>query len=321
VDQVRVDPTIPLAYVPDVEFARAAGRPLLLDAVRPQGRLDGEPEGPRPAVLYIGEPWVRGVRSRDPWLHAYLATHGFFAATCDVRSFTEAPFPAQLHDVKAAIRWLRASAAAYGVDPDRIGVWGVSIAATLAALVGLTGDSGNPELEGDVGQPAHRAYSTRAQAVVWASGAADFPRQWAEKPGLRDQLARAFGGPLDGHPGRARLAHLASPLHHVRHARDGGGQPPPFLLLHGTRDETTPLAPAAAFCTALGAAGGEVELVPLLGRRHNWTGLVDNPDETWRYWDMAPMALPFFIRHLRPRAPGATTRCGRPRRDPEDPSP
>jgi acetyl esterase/lipase len=88
--------------------------------------------------------------------------------------------------------------------------------------------------------------------------------------------------------------------------------PPPFLLLHGTRDETVPFEPAVQLRGALRAAGGEAELVPLLGRYHNWTGLVENPDERWRYWDLAPMALPFWIRHLRPwgvNVPGAAREC------------
>src|SRR6266508_6690739 len=146
--EVKVDPTFPVERLEGIEFACPGGRPLLLDAVYPAGRLHGEADGPRPVVLHVGEPWLKGVRSADPWYHAYLATHGFFAATCDVRSFAEAPFPAQLHDAKAAVRWLRANASAYAIDPARIGVWGESIAATLAALVGLTGDRAVPELEG-----------------------------------------------------------------------------------------------------------------------------------------------------------------------------
>jgi acetyl esterase/lipase len=277
-----------------VPFAQVDGRPLLLDAVYPAGRLHGEPEGPRPVVLHVGEPWIKGARSADPWFHRYFATHGFFAATCDVRSFAEAPFPAQLHDVKAAIRWLRAHAGTYGIDPERIGIWGESIAATLAALAGLTGDSGVPELEGDVGSPGH---SSGVQAVVWASGGADFPRKWAEKRWQRGQLTQVFGAPVDEKP---ELARLASPLYHARRLGSCGPPPPPCLLLHGTRDETTPFDPAMLLCEALRAAGGEAELVPLLGRYHNWTGLVENAEEHWRYWDMAPMALPFFIKHLRP---------------------
>jgi acetyl esterase/lipase len=180
--EVKVDPTFPVERLEGIEFACPEDRPLLLDAVYPAAALHGDSEGPRPVVLHVGEPWVEGVRSTDPWYHAYFATHGFFAASCDVRSFAEAPFPAQLHDVKAALRWLRANASTYGIDVDHIGVWGESIAATLAALAGLTGDCAVPELEGDSAPAGYAAYSTAVQAVLWASGGADFPRHWAEKP-------------------------------------------------------------------------------------------------------------------------------------------
>jgi acetyl esterase/lipase len=297
--EVKVDPTFAVQRLEGVEFGRPAGRPLLLDAVHPANQLHGEAEGPRPVILHVGEPWVNGRRSADPWYHAYFATHGFFAVSCDVRSFAEAPFPAQLHDAKAAIRWLRASADTLRIDPDRVGIWGESIAATLDALIGLTGDSGDPTLEGDDGPPAHSSHSSAVQAVLWASGGADFPGQWAAKRWQRAQLVQVFGGPVDEH---LELAQLGSPLHHARTRAPGAPPPPPFLLLHGTRDETTPFEPALQLRDALRAASGEAELVPLLGRYHNWTGLLENADEHWRYWDLAPMALPFWIRHLRPSA-------------------
>jgi acetyl esterase/lipase len=108
-------------------------------------------------------------------------------------------------------------------------------------------------------------------------------------------FARLFGGPG---PQRHDLMGLASPLTHVRPGA------PPFLLMHGTRDETTPFEQAAALHAALVAAGAEAQLVPLLGRYHNGTGRVENPDDPWRYWELAPMALPFFVKHLR-RWPGS----------------
>jgi acetyl esterase/lipase len=303
--EVKADATFPVERLVAVEFAHPGSRPLLLDAVYPAGTLHAEPDGPRPVIVHAGEPWVKGQRSADPWYHAYFATHGFFAASCDVRAFAEAPFPAQLHDVKAALRWLRANAGIYGIDPDRIGIWGESIAATLAALVGLTGDSGVPELEGYSGSDAHAGYSTAVQAVVWASGGADFPRQWAGKRWQHAQLTQLLGGPANE---RLELAQRASPLHYARSRAPGTRPPPPFLLLHGTRDETTPFEPAVQLRDALRTVGADAELVPLLGRYHNWTGLVENPDERWRYWDLAPMALPFWIKHLRPCVCEATAR-------------
>ena len=305
VPEVRIDPTIPVERACAVEFARAGGRALRLDAVFPAGRLPDESAGPRPAVLMAGSPWTDGLRPRGSWLQPYLATHGFVAVGCDLRPFAEAPFPAQLHDVKAAIRWLRANAPAYGIDPDRIGAWGASIGATLAALAGLTGDSGNPELEGG---PSGPGASSAVQAVVWASGGADFVRQWAEQRGQRDRLAQVFGGPVDA---LSEMARLASPLHQARRRGPGAPPPPPFLVLHGTRDATTPFEPAGLLCEALRAAGGAAELVPLLGRGHTWTSRGEDPDDDGRYWDLAPMALPFLVKHLRSARPPRATAARR----------
>ena len=131
---VRIDDSVPLKHIFGVQYGEADGQPLLLDAVYPED----ERETPRPAVIYVhGGGWYEGTRE-DGWMSPYLATHGFFAVSIDYRLSGEAPFPAQIHDVKAAIRWLRAHAQIYRVAADRIGIWGDSAGAHLAALAGLT---------------------------------------------------------------------------------------------------------------------------------------------------------------------------------------
>lgn len=102
-----IDDSMALISLPDVRFGEAHGRALLLNAVFPRG----DPQQPRPAVIFIDlAGWYESSRE-DGWFSPYLATHGFFAANIDVRVRGEATFPAQLHDVKAAVRWLRANAA------------------------------------------------------------------------------------------------------------------------------------------------------------------------------------------------------------------
>jgi hypothetical protein len=115
-----------------------------------------------------------------------------------------------------------------------------------AALAGVTGDSGVPELEGAFGSPG---YSSRVQAVVWCSGFADFFRPGGEVRYDNEWTARLFGG-LSGSALAAErdLLRLASPLHHV------GPGAPPFLFLHGTRDETTRFEQAVVLYEEIGRA-------------------------------------------------------------------
>ncbi|MGH2370417.1 MAG: prolyl oligopeptidase family serine peptidase, partial [Chloroflexota bacterium] len=134
-------------------------------------------------------------------------------------------------------------------------------------------------------------YSSRVQAVVWCSGVADFLRLRAGMRRDSEVLVRLFGGPLAE---REDLMRVASPVYYV------GPTSPPFLLVHGTVDETTPFEQAVVLYETLVAAGVEAELVSLMGRYHNWTGQIEVPGDAWRYWELAPMALPFFVRHLRP---------------------
>lgn len=278
---VRIDDSVPLKRIFGVQYGEADGQPLLLDAVYP----GDEREMPRPAVIYVhGGGWYEGTRE-DDWMSPYLATHGFFAVGIDYRLSGEAPFPAQIHDVKAAIRWLRAHAQVYNITPDRIGVWGDSAGAHLAALAGLTGDL--PELEGASGSPG---YSSRVQAVAWCSGASDFLRTGGSMQYDEPVLVQLFGGTVAE---KKNLMRQASPVYHV------GPDSPPFLIVHGTLDETVPFEQAMVLYEALVAAGVEAQLVPLVGRYHNWTGQIEVPDGAWRYWELAPMALPFFVKHLR----------------------
>ena len=302
-NEVRIDPDIPVERLAGVQFGEANGRPLLLDAVFPAGKLPGEPPGPRPAVVHVhGGGWAYGTRA-DDWATPYLATHGFFAVSIDYRLSGEAPFPAQLHDVKAAIRWLRANAHRYSIDPARIGIWGGSAGAHLAALAGATGDSGQPELEGDSGSAG---YSSRVQAVVWVSGASDFLRRGRLIQPHNELIVQLFGGPPGGTVAdKADLLRLASPVAHVTRSA------PPFLLLHGTEDETTDFEQAAVLYEALVAHGVEATLVPLPGRYHNWTGRPEHPHgvpNRERHWEAVLMALPFWVNHLRPWSRATTNR-------------
>jgi acetyl esterase/lipase len=198
-----------------------------LDLYLPQGK--GEP----PLVIWIhGGAWQYGTRA-DPPLGPVQA--GYAMASVDFQPAGTAVFPAQIHDIKAAIRFLRARADEYGYDTDRIAVWGTSSGGHLAALAGTTG--GNPQLEGSLGEYA--GVDSGVQAVIDFFGPTDLLTilKQSTPHGLSVRvpaLQRLLGGSPDA-PGVRELARLASPVHHV----DGGS--PPLLILHGVQDNQVPI--------------------------------------------------------------------------------
>ena len=221
-----------------------------------------------------------------PWLNPLLASHGFVTASVTYRLSRFAPFPAQIHDAKAAIRWLRAHAATYSVDPERIGVWGDSSGGHLAALLGTS--YGVPELEGATGSPDQASH---VQAVVARCAPSDFTRF---HPGDEDEPGslfwQLFGGPASEHED---LARLASPTTHV-----GRMTLPPFLVVHGSEDEIVPYEQAEFLVDRLHAHRADVTLRTILGGHHN---MLPDPDMPWSdtpWTDLGYEALAFFTNHL-----------------------
>lgn len=258
-----------------VEFASIEGyRPLLLDLYVP-----AEGTGSGAAIVYVhGGGWAVGTRRRfgraflswSPTPLDRLAQHGFVVATVDYRLSGEARFPAQLHDVKAAVRWLRGNAAALSVDPTRIIAWGESAGGHLAVLAGLT--SGDASLEGAVGD--HLDQSSAVCGVVDWYGPMNLLSLSAQHSAGSDKRpddaasweSTMVGAPLQAEPERSRAA---SPITYV-HAGA-----PPIQIHHGTVDAQVPFAQSVEFAEALRAAGGDVELVVVEGSDHFWTGAPD----------------------------------------------
>jgi acetyl esterase/lipase len=218
-------------------------RRLLLDVLRP---VAPTPD-PRPLVVFVhGGGWHEGDRgaAMHPWLNPLLAAHGFVTAGLTYRLSGEAHWPVPLHDVRTALRWLRTHAGEYGADPGRIGIWGHSAGAHLAALAALTG--------------------TGVKAVALSACPADLR---GERLDSGNEVARLMGP--DAGP---EALSAASPICHVHPAA------PPFLLAHGSRDEIVPIAQSLAFRDALTAAGVEVRWAPIEGAPHEWA---DRPAGTF----------------------------------------
>ena len=241
--------------LPDIEYARVDSISLRLDLYLPTP----VPARPVPLVVWIhGGGWMSGSKEDCP--APSVLGDDYAVASIDYRFSQTAPFPAQLDDCKAAIRWLRANAGGYGYDPDRIGVWGASAGGHLAALLGTTGEE--PESEGNVGQDL--GISSRVQAVCDFCGPTDLTAVVDQLLAM-DELAAVFlvsdllGGPLDE---KTDLARWASPIAHV----DSGD--PPFLIVHGEEDEIVPVAQATSFYEALASAGVDVSLCVVPGAGH-----------------------------------------------------
>lgn len=254
-----------------VPFAALPGaRPLELDLWLPPASAVADGAPPPVAVFLHGGGWRLGSRHAagpmyagvDPPVFARVAQAGVAVASADYRLTGEAVWPAQLHDAKAAVRWLRARAGELGVDGDRIAAWGESAGGHLAALLGLT--AADAALEGDVGITGPS--SAVAAVVAWyapsdvAAVAADTGADPLDA-GTREALL--LGAPA---PERPDAAAQASPVTHVSPGA------PPFLLLHGLADRLIPCVQSERLHAALVEAGVEAELDLYEDADHMWLG-------------------------------------------------
>lgn len=254
-----------------ISYATPAGyRPLQIDLWTP-----GDVDRP-PCVVWIhGGAWFFGDRRSLPptvepnGIFDALLAAGMAVASIDYRLSAEAPFPAQLHDTKAAIRYLRHYADHLDLDPHRIGIWGESAGGHLAAMAALTG--GLTELEGEVGLLGPES-SVRV-CVDWY-GLSDLDSELDEEPASAEPLEPDLpydivGTFLGSHAREAKQA--ASPLTHVT------AEAPPFLLIHGTQDLVVPATHSEVLHHALTQAGSKSELLLVDGADHIFLGAADVP--------------------------------------------
>jgi acetyl esterase/lipase len=264
----------PVTVVRDQPYAEAHGVSLLADLFLPQGA-----GAPVPVVVWVhGGGWRFGNRRLAPDLSRFFARRGLAMASIDYRLSGQALFPAQIEDVKAAIRWLRGTALAHGLDGARIGILGSSAGGHLAALAGLT-----PHGPFDAACGAHADQPADVQAVVDAYGPTDFlqidahrppdgtpsadPETLLLPPGVtRSAQPDSFesyllGAPIESVPDRVRTANPVS------YARPGA---PPFLILHGTSDTTVPVHQSELLYDALAAHDNDVTLGLIDGIGHGF---------------------------------------------------
>jgi len=263
----------------DVEYGRVGERALTLDIDLPK-----QPRGPVPGLIFIhGGAWKGGERTIYHYYTRRFAQRGYAAATVSYRLSGEAPYPAAVHDVKCAVRWMRAHAAEYGIDPDRLAAIGGSAGGHLAMMIGYC-DA--PHLEGDAG---HAGVRSDVAAVVNFYGPVDLTTEMGQKASVVQKfLATSY----DQDPKRYEEA---SPLSHLD-AND-----PPTLIVHGTLDDVVPVDQADLLAKRLGELGVAHEYA----RMEGWPHTLDAAQPANDYCQQR--MLRFFEEHLAEKdAPGAT---------------
>jgi acetyl esterase/lipase len=263
----------------DVVYAQYGQRQLRLDVYRPPESAD-DPLLPGIVVVRGGK-WAQGDKEGFSYIAGQLAMNGYITASIEYRTVDEARFPAAVHDVKAAVRWMRSHAAEYGIDPRAIGAIGGSAGAHLVAMLATTAAR---QFEGDGG---NSGTSSEVQAVVAMGGAYDLePKSDVGREFIK-AVTNFIGAPLEAHA--AALA-AASPARHVT------SRSAPLLLLHSTSDPVAPFGRAVEMEQAYRRVGARVTLKG-----------IDAPDlhGFWgapRYWpDAKRLAVEFFEKHLRMR--------------------
>ncbi|MCP4543158.1 MAG: alpha/beta hydrolase [Chloroflexi bacterium] len=241
----------------DLAYASMQGHQLALDLYWHPMASD-----PEPVVVWIhGGAWIMGDKSWIP-PDLPLLDFGFAMSSIDYRLSQEAIFPAQIEDCKAAIRWLRANAERYNLDPHRVGVWGESVGGHLAALLGTAADVAEWDQQG-----GNQTRTSHVQAVCDCFGSSDLlqlgitarhDHNAADSP-----AARFLGGPIQENEQRAIQA---NPITHIT------PKAPPFLIMHGSQDDVGAVGQSELLHGALVGAGVESTLmiIPDMGHDPGW---------------------------------------------------
>lgn len=242
----------------DLAYADIKGKPLLLDLYLPKGVTNP------PLLVWIhGGGWRNGDKGRGGKFVPAGTDAGYAVASINYRLTGEAIFPAQIHDCKAAIRWLRAHADKYGYDATRIGVGGSSAGGHLVALLGTSG--GDKDLEGTVGD--HPDQSSSVQAVCDLYGPTDFlqmdehalPGARFKHNDARSPEALLIGGPIQDN--KEKVAKV-NPITYIDKAD------PPFLIIHGSDDPLVPVHQSQLLKAALKKSKVPVTMHVIKGAKH-----------------------------------------------------
>lgn len=253
----------------DLEYAKSDGKSLRLDLYLPKDTLKKVPL----IVMIHGGGWYRGDKAIYMKQAELFANSGYAAASINYRFIPEYIFPAGLKDCIAAVKWLKDSSAVYGIDPERVGVFGDSSGGHLALMTALAGENAG---FGSTG-------GTQA-AAVWFP-VTDIPLYFSKNPKLNEKL---MGGSLEKMPEEYKKA---SPVNYVSKNN------PPTLLIHGERDRVVPIKHSEDLFSLMKTAGAKVELLRVKNADHAFVPPAKGfePD----YDGIMKKMVKFFDEHLK----------------------
>jgi acetyl esterase/lipase len=270
-----------VTFIHDVEIGKGGDSTLHAEIAYPETPSSK----PMPAVIWIhGGGWSRGSYKVNP--AKSLALHGYFTASIEYRLSGVAIWPAQLEDCRLAVRWLRANAAKYNIDPDHIGVWGAS-AGTMADQKQFDGTGGYPDVSSKV-----QAVAVFAGPVDFNTGGAGIQKMIAKPPDYESPgLIGLFGGTFED---KGALWKQGSPINYIS-AND-----PPFLVVSGDKDLSVPHTQAIELNDALTKAGVPVQFITVHNGGHGMHAAKGDPPATPDHAALAAAVLAFFDKYLKP---------------------
>ena len=283
----RIPETVNVLH--DVEIGKGGDQVLHAELAWPKT----PPKTPMPAILWIhGGGWRGG--NHKPNKAIYFAERGYFTASIEYRLGWVVKWPNEIQDCKLGVRWLRANAAKYQVDPERVGCWGESAGGNLVACLGTMND---PNLEGQGGYPG---VSSKVQAVVDWCGPVDFTKGGfnddnelvppAERKKATGTIAGLLGVAFDKDPEAWKDA---SPITHI------GPGTAPFLIVHGEKDPLVSISQSTRFAAALQQAGLPAELIVVKNGNHGLFSPPGMPQATPGVPEVLSRMAAFFDKTLK----------------------
>lgn len=245
----------------DIPYAATDNPRQTLDIYLPKKRST---DNPLPVVAFIhGGGWRAGNKNNGHrFVGRFVESGDYVGVSIGYRLTDEASWPAQGHDCKAAIRWLKANAKKYNIDPEKIGVWGTSAGGHLVAYLGTSGN--DKSLEGTLGE--HTEQNSRVACVVDYFGPTNFLTMGDFESRIDHNAANSPEGKLLGGapPKMIKIAKSASPITHV------DKDDPPMLIAHGTKDPLVPFPQSTSFQKQLRSVGAKAFLITMKDAGHGF---------------------------------------------------